>query len=896
MSRPELRPSPEALLAGLRDSGRGQLKIFVGAAPGVGKTFEMLTHGLQRQAEGVDVVIAVVETHGREETCRLTESLESLPRRQIAYRGQQLEEFDVDALLERKPQVALVDELAHTNVPGSRHEKRWQDVEEVLSAGIDVYTTLNVQHLASLNDIIARISRITVRETVPDRILEDADQIELVDLSPDDLVQRLNDGKVYLPETAARVRQHFFSHGNLTALRELAMRAAAERVDADVLNWRRARAIDEPWPIQERLMVLIGDSLQSLRLVRLGKRLADRRGAVWVVANVSRPGSTTGRGDQAANALRLAEELGADTVLLSGQDLVTAILDCANERNVTQIIVGRSARPWRFLTLRRSLAGALLREAQAIDITIAAAADPVEAVKDPSPERRKLSFKGWRSYADALIVTAVCTTISWFLYPLLVNANLGLVLLTGVLIAATRGGVGPALFASVLSFLLFNFLFTEPRFTFKVTYEQDILTLVFFLLIAIVTGQLAARVRRQLDSIQDSNSRIALLEDFSRRLTGIAGQKDFASVLINYLGSTLRVRAIVLRKDYSSTLKIVAGVDDRNGLTDSEQAAAEWAYQHRENAGLGTGTLPGSHWLFLPITGRKGCLAMLGVRPLVDRQALDPEQKKLLVAMRDLAGIALDRLLLTAEMERNRLLVETDKLRSALLSSVSHDLRTPLVSIKGTASAMLELGEALDSNDQRELLQNVLDEAERLNRYVQNLLEMTRLGYGALKPDSDWCDIRDIAAVAVRDLKAFLGSRAVEVSVHDGAELIHTDNQLLGQVLVNLLENAAKYSPAESPIKLEARRGGDTYELSVSDLGPGIPADERERVFDMFHRVQVTDQRALGTGMGLAICKGLIEALGGTISAGASDTEKGTRITVRLPQPKGQPSVRRTEE
>lgn len=896
MARAELRPSPEALLAEARDAGRGRLKIFLGAAPGVGKTFEMLTQGLQRQADGVDVVIGVVETHGREETRRLTESLESLPRRKITYRRQQLEEFDVDTLLERKPRLALVDELAHTNVPGSRHEKRWQDVEELLAAGIDVYTTLNVQHLASLNDVVARISRITVRETVPDRVLEEADQIELVDLSPDDLVRRLGEGKVYVPETAARALQHFFSQGNLTALRELAMRAAAERVDADVLNWRRARAVEEPWPTQERLMVLIGDSPQSLRLVRLGKRLADRRSASWIVANVGRPASTTGRGDHAARALRLAEELGADTVLLSGQDLVAAILDSANERNVTQIVVGRSARPWRFLTLRRSLAGALVREAHNIDITIAAAGNPAEVTERTPPDRRKLSFTGWRGYAEAAAAAACCTLISWLVHPFVLNANLGLVFLTGVLVAALRGGVGPALFASALSFLVFNLLFTEPRFTFYVTSQQDVLMLAFFLLVAVVTGQLAARVRHQLDSIQSNSRRIALLEDFSRRLTGIVGQEDFAVVLTKYLESTLGVRAIVLKKHYSSRLVVVAGDAGRGGLTDTEQAAAEWAFQRRENAGRGTGTLPGSFWFFVPVRGKEDCLAVLGVAAATGSGLLDPEQKRLLFAMRDQAGIALERLLLTAEMERSRLLIETDKLRSALLSSISHDLRTPLVSIKGTASALLELGDVLDSADKRELLENLLAEGERLNRYVQNLLEMTRLGYGAVKPHSDWCDVRDIAAAAVRGLKGFLGPRTVQVSVRPGEELIYTDNQLLEQVLVNLIENAAKYSPADSAISVEAGRDGDEYELSVCDLGPGIPPAELERVFDMFHRVDVTDQRAFGTGMGLAICKGLIEALGGRIRALAWRDGTGTRINMRLPQPRGQPSTRRSED
>ncbi len=480
MERGEVRPSPDALLAEVREAGRGRLKIFLGAAPGVGKTYEMLMQGLQRRTEGVDVVIGVVETHGREETQRLAVQLETLPRRQLLYRGRPLQEFNIDALCERKPALALVDELAHTNVPGSRHEKRWQDVEEILAAGIDVYTTLNVQHLASLNDVVARISRITVREAVPDRVLERADQIELVDLSPDDLLRRLREGKVYVPDTATQALEHFFSHGTLTALRELALRTAAERVDADVLNWRRARGVDEPWHTWARLMVLIGDSPESLRLVRLGKRLAERRDASWMVVNVNRPGDVPERGEHAAKALALAEELGAETVLLEGHDLVAAILDHAIEQNVTQIVVGRSARTARLFWFQRSLPAALLRAARNIDVTIAGGVEQAKVVREPPRGGTPLSFRGGAGYVDALIATAVSTGIAWFLHPVLANANMGLILLIGVLVVAIRAGVGPALFASVLSFLLLNFLFTEPRFTFAVTYKQDLLTIVFF--------------------------------------------------------------------------------------------------------------------------------------------------------------------------------------------------------------------------------------------------------------------------------------------------------------------------------------------------------------------------------------------------------------------------------
>ncbi len=895
MAQTESRPSPEALLAEIRPAGRGRLKIFLGAAPGVGKTYEMLRQARQRQAEGVDVLIGLVETHGREETRRLTQGLPALAPARLTYHGRTMTELDLDALLARRPQLALVDELAHTNVPGSRHEKRWQDVEELLAAGIDVYTTLNVQHLESLNDVVAKISHVTVRETVPDRLVDTADQIELVDLPPADLIKRLHEGKVYVPDTAQQALQHFFSTGTLTALRELVMRTAAERVEADVLNWRRARAIDEPWRTQERLMVLVGRSADAARLVRLGKRLAGPGNVPWIVAHVSRAEAAGAFDERLGGALELAEELGADTLLLTGQDLVAEILGAANERNVTQIVVGRSRKPWRRLGLGRSLASELVRRGGRLDVTVAAREDAAET-SPAERTARPLSHRGAGGYAEALLATAVCAVLAWLLDPVLETANLGLVFLTGVLFAAVRGGVGPALFASAMSFLVFNFFLTDPRFTFHVTSQRDTLTLTFFLAVALVTGQLAARVRRQMDAIRANSRRIASLEDFSRRLTGIVGRDDLAWVLVEYLRTTLALDALVLMPDYQGKLAVAGGDAGLDGLTDTETTAAKWAFDHKEPAGRGTGTLPGSGWMFLPILGRESSLAVLGVRPPGSRRSLEPEQQQLLVAMRNQAGTALERLELSTQIQRARLLTETDKLRASLLSSVSHDLRTPLVSIKGATTALLELSGSLAEKDKRELLENVVEETDRLNRYVQNLLDMTRLGYGTLTPQRDWCDVRDITGAATRSLRRPLAGRSVTVTIDPGDELIHTDAGLLQQVLVNLLENSAKFSPAAAPIEIAGRRDGAEYELSVCDHGPGIPAAEREKVFDLFHRARSADREAAGTGMGLAICKGLVEALGGHIDIRAGRGGAGACVTMRLPQPREQPPLQGSPE
>jgi two-component system sensor histidine kinase KdpD len=677
------------------------------------------------------------------------------------------------------------------------------------------------------------------------------------------------------------------------------MRAAAERVDADVLTWRRARAIEEPWPIQERLMVLVGDSPDSARLVRLGKRLTGPGNAAWVVAHVSRPDDDS-QHDQVSAALMLAEELGAESVILSGQDLVREILDCATERNVTQIVVGRSNRHWRFLNLRRSLAGELMRQAKNVDITVAGAGRSEKPLKRQQPAGFGMSDRGWKGYLEATLATASCGLIAWFLDPLLETPNLGLVFLTGVLIAAVRAGVGPALLASGLSFVTFNFLFTEPRYTFFVRAEQDVLTLTFFLLVALVTGQLAARVRRQIDTIRAKNRHITSLEEFSRRLTGIVGRDDLSRVLVNYVRSTVSLDAIVLFRDYTSKLVVPAG-EMKSSLTDGEQAAAQWAFDRREPAGRGTGTLPNSAWFFIPIGGSeviggREALGVLGVKPGDGHRAIDHEQRRLLFAMRDQAGTALARVQLATAMEHTRLLTETERLRSALLSSVSHDLRTPLVSIKGATTALLQLDNTLAANDKRELLENVLEETDRLNRYVQNLLDMTRLGYGAVKPKSDWREIREIIGAARRALRQALGERSIEISIRAESDVIHTDAALLEQVLVNLLENAAKYSPSGTSIAIEGHRQNLSYELSVCDQGPGISPTERERVFDLFRRAGPADQRPAGTGMGLAICKGFVEALGGTIQVSDRPEGRGTCFTIRLPQPRDRPLERRLIE
>jgi two-component system, OmpR family, sensor histidine kinase KdpD len=879
----ERRPSPDALLAELKRAGQGHLKIFLGAAPGVGKTYAMLRQARQRQAEGIDLVVGVVETHGRDETRRLLEGLAVVPLKHVWYGGRQLSELDLDAVLERKPQLALVDELAHTNVSGSRHEKRWQDIQELLDAGIDVCTTLNVQHLESLNDVVAQITHVQTRETVPDRVLASADQIELIDLSPDDLIKRLHEGKVYVPDAAERAVQHYFSRGNLTALRELAMRAAAERVDADVMNWRRARAVEEPWVTQERILVLVGDSADSPRLVRLGKRLADRRGASWIVAHVtSSSAEVESSGGRATEALDLAERLGAEIATLTGLDLVSETIAYARARNVTQVLVGRSRRPWWRRLLQRPLAAALIDATEDIEITIAS-----RATATPEDEPRKTLWFAWleqRGYGTALFASALCTGVAWIVAPAVETASLGLVYLTGVLYVAVRVGLGPALATSVLCAVSFDYFFTEPRFSFVIS-REDLLSLLVFLLTAFVTGKLAARARSQIEDIRANSARATQLYDFSRRLAGAVGRDDLAWTIADDIGLTLNTSVIVLARGADGALAIIAGNAGRGGLVEAERGAAEWALEHDEPAGAGTGTLPSSTWLFLPVRDARVPIGVIGVQQADSTKLLTPDQRRLLFALRDQAALALGKARLADEMERAKLVTETEKLRSALLSSVSHDLRTPLVSIKGAATTLLELDATLTPAHKHELLEDLIEETERLNRFVQNLLDMTRLSYGAIVASRDWCDMREIAGEALRRLKRALTAHTVQIEIDPADALVHTDAVLLEQVLVNLLDNAAKYSPTDVPIRLHGGRAGRDYRIRVIDAGPGIPPKERERIFDMFHRARAKDQAPAGTGLGLSICRGLVEALGGTIEALPGENGVGTNMEIRLPQP-----------
>ncbi|MGN8197111.1 ATP-binding protein [Salinisphaera sp. RV14] len=890
-STSDQRPNPDALLEAARAAdgrpGRGRLKVFLGAAPGVGKTYEMLTEAAALARSGVRVLAGLVETHGRRETEALLRGIALVPRRRLRSRGRQFEELDLDAVLRAAPDLALIDELAHSNIPGSRHEKRWQDIEELLNAGIDVFTTLNIQHLASLNDVIAQISRVRVRETVPDSVIEAADSIELVDLPPDELIQRLHEGKVYVPDQAARAVEHFFSRGNLAALREIALRAAAERVDADVRNHLRARAEAGIWPTHERLLVVVGEGPAAESMVRLGKRLAERRQASWIVAHVRRDATAAEQAPEIGNALRLAESLGGEVATLSGIDLVAEIKAFARNQNVTEILVGRSQRRLRWLAFRRSLAGTLIREAGEFTVTLAPRSD--DATVKPGSRTCRAPRVRWLDTTNigwVAATTAASAALAWPLSLVVDTGSLSLIFVCAVLMVAVRRGIGAAVTASLACFLVFNFLFTDPRLTLTVYSTHDILTLVFFLIVSLIAGGQAARIRTQMRLIRTASERHARLYDFSRRIAGAVGPVDLAWTITEYLEAALGLQSLVLYPDADADggLALAAGDSGSEGLIDLDYVAARWVYEHNMPAGRGTGTLPRSRWFFVPLRGTDDMLAVIGVAWPDRKRHLDVEEQRLLFAVRDQAAVALGRSRLAAEIESAQFAQETARLRAALLSSVSHDLRTPLSSIIGSTALLRDRFDQLDAGERLELLEGTIDEASRLDRFVQNLLDMTRVGYGALMPELKPCPIRPEVEAAWLSLGAS-ASQTLAFHIAYDARVVLADATLLRRVLANLLDNAAKYSPAASEILIEARSGDGDVTIAICDTGPGIPAAEQSRVFDMFYRVEQGDRNAPGTGLGLAICKELTEIMGGHIRAVSPAVGSGTRIEVSLPSP-----------
>jgi two-component system, OmpR family, sensor histidine kinase KdpD len=862
------RPDPEALLARVKAEEtrqrRGKLKVFLGAAAGVGKTYAMLEAVREQKADGVDVLVGYVETHGRAETDALLEGLEILPARMVDYRGTVLREFDLDAALARHPALILVDELAHTNAPGLRHAKRWQDVVELLDAGINVYTTMNVQHLETLNDVVAKITGVVVRETVPDSVFEQADEVELIDLPPDELLERFKDGKVYMPEQAEEAVRNFFRKGNLIALRELALRRTAERVDAQMRVYMHEHAIGKAWPTAERLLVCVSPGPESARLVRAGKRMADRLGAPWVAAYVETPAQLRlppEVRDRVTQTLRLAEQLGAETVRLPGEKMSEALLGFAHDRNVTKIVVGKPRRRLWTRILIGSIVDALVQGSGDIDIyVITAEREP--GISTPLIRRRAIPTD-WVPYVWALAVVAVASGVAWLTLPFFELANLVMVYLLGIVVVATRYGRGPSLAASVVSVAALDFLFVPPVFTFAVSDIRYVFTFAVMLVVGLVTSGLAARIRTQADAARQREQRTAALYAMSRELASTRGVDELLTIAVRHISEVFRSQVVVLLPGAGGSLApwgIGQFVLDSNEL-----GVGRWVHEHRQQAGLGTATLPGASALYLPLQAPRGPVGVLGVRP-ADQHALDaPDQLHQLETFANQTALAIERAQLADETQQAQVRVETERLRNSLLSSVSHDLRTPLATITGAASTMLDQGSRLDAETRRDLLESVREEADRLNRLVQNLLEMTRLESGALQLRKEWHPLEEVIGAALGRLGKELADRRVHTRVPPDLPLVPIDDVLVEQVLVNLLENAVKYTPRTSPIRIMATATDEAVTVEIADHGPGLPRGEEDKVFEKFHRAQPDSSR--GVGLGLAICQGVVKAHGGRIWA-----------------------------
>lgn len=866
------RRDPDAFLARIKAeegrTGSGRLKIFFGYAPGVGKTYAMLESARAAAKEGIDVVVGHVEPHVRPETQALVLGLDLIPHRNVPYHGTVLREFDLDAALKRKPQLLIVDELAHTNAPEMTHAKRWQDVEEVLEAGIDVYTSLNVQHLESLNDVVSRITGITVRETVPDAIFDAAYEVSLVDLAPDDLLERLKEGKVYIPQQAARAIEHFFRKGNLFALRELALRRTAERVNTQVRDYRRAHAIGRTWPTRERLMVCVGPSPLSGRLVRAARRLAAELAAPWVAAHVETPASTRlGAEDRARlnRHLRLAEQLGGESVTLSGVDAIEELVTYARRQNVTRIVVGKTREPRWKEWIFGSFVNELTRRSGDIDVSVISGDDdaPMAAVPPlarPIPDRRWLL-----PYAWGTTLVALCTAIGWWLWPRLAPPNLVMLYLLAVLVSAARFGRGPAILASILGVATFDLAFVYPYGTLAVSDSQYLVTFGVMLATGLVISTLTTRIRDQAVLSRLREQRTAALYSLSRELAAARGPDGVVDALSRQTTAAFDCQAVILLPDADGQPRPQA----RAGalpLPDHDLGVARWVLERGRPAGLGTDTLPGSEALFLPIGPERAVLGVLGIRPKAAEAGLDPEQFRLLEAFADQAAVALERIRLAGDAERIRVEAATERSRNALLSAVSHDLRTPLASIAGASSTLLDAGEALDVATQRELLQTIGDESESLNRLVGNLLDVTRLEEGALRPSYDWHSLEELLGVVRSRLARPLERHPLSVRLPDDLPLVRCDGILIQQVLVNLLENAAKYSEPGSTITLAAQVAGDSLRVEVFDRGRGFDPGAEAASFGKFQRGAQTGSRP-GAGLGLAICKGVIELHGGRIWA-----------------------------
>jgi len=866
------RPDPDALLAATAEEGRGRLKVFLGSAPGVGKTWEMLVQAKRRQAEGADVLAGVIETHGRAGTEAELRGLPVLPYRDVPYRGQVLKEFDLDAALARKPGLLLVDELAHTNAPGSRHAKRWEDVEALLAAGIDVWATLNVQHLESLNEDVARITGVRVSETLPDRVLETADEIELIDVPPTELRARLREGKIYRAENASRALDGFFKEGNLAALREIALRRTAAHVDDDVRDWMRRAGVAGPWPAGDRVLALVGPDKASEGVVRHAKRLAEALHAPWTALHVERDNTVA----DARPALALAAQLGADVQTRVGTDLVGTAVDLARDSNVTHLVMGRAPAPlWRRLT-GRILSYQLLRRAPDFVLHVI----PLPSTK--VPKRRRPRDEGWAVWASAAGLVAAVTAFGLLLRDVVPGEAMGLAYLAAVVAGASLGGLRPALAVAAAGFLAWDFFFIPPVYTLTISNVHDSMALALFGAVAVLSGSLASRVRGEARAAQARIEGLRRIGTFSRKLGEAATEPELLAEIARQAAATAG-QAVTLAPADEDGLVIRAAEPAADTMDEGAWAAARWTWTKQEGAGQGTSTLPGATWRFLPLKTARGPLGVLGVRSAA---RLNEPQTQALTALADQAAVAWERVRLATESARAAAMEDTHRLRTALLASLGHDLRTPLTGIQGAAGTLRNSWAQLTAETRADLLDSIEQDVRRMVRFLANITDLTRLETGQINPRLAPVPLGEaVEAAGVR----LAGAPFLAVHMPQPEPVALADPALLEQVLVNLLENAAKYAPEGSLIQVRGSVEGHEVRLSVADEGVGIPAHDLPHVFDSFFRATRGDRVAPGTGLGLAIARGMVEAMGGRIEAQSprpdlpADGHPGTVVTLWLP-------------
>ena len=855
---------------------RGKLKIFFGACAGVGKTYGMLSAARQLREQGRDVLVGVVETHGRSETAALLEGLAILPLREVSYRGSTLREFDLDAALRRRPELILVDELAHSNAPGSRHPKRWQDVAELLDEGIDVYSTLNVQHLESLNDIVGGVTGIRVQETVPDRVFDHSEEVLLVDLPADDLLARLKRGQVYLPEQARHAADNFFRKGNLVALRELALRRTAERVDEQMQGVRRTLFQSPVWQTGDSLLACIGPEDVDGRVVRVAARLAARRQAEWHCVYVETPRlerMPDSRREAVLATLKLAEQLGAETAILAARDAPGAVLDYARQHNLGRIVLGRGPHSgrWGWQSFMRRL-GQLSSD---IDILTVARQPSASAPQAPRVAPMRSPRSPLRHYAYAVATCVGITLLATPLLPYIARANIVMLFLLGVVGMAYRFGRGPSILTAILGVLSFDFFFVPPRFTFAVSDVQYVLTFVVMLIVGFVIGHLTSGLRYEARMASYREGRARNLYELAKALSSTLTEEQVIDVSARSLQASFQTRMRILLPDEEGKLRLGA-----EGADDVDLGVAQWCFDHKEPAGAGTGNLPGRAHQYVPLTAPMRVRGVLVVEQNSSQSPLPPEQQRLLEAFAALVGIALERIHFVTVARDTLVKMESERLRNTLLAALSHDLRTPLTALVGLAET-LSLSLSAGPSQQRAQVEAIGRQARATFRIVDNLLQMARLESGQVQLRRDWQSMEEIASAALREATSFLAGRPVSVAIPADLPLVRCDAILMERVLVNLLENAAKYTPEGTPLGVSARARGEALEVEVWDSGPGIPAGKEEAIFERFARGDREPAMA-GVGLGLAISRAIVEVHGGRIHA-ENRLQGGARFLITLP-------------